>query len=639
MRGRSGLLMRRAAYWAPAVVAAALLVGGIAALWIHSQPARAGVRSGQPASPVTGSWARLADTPDLFAQTLLLLSSGKVLMPLSGYYSGAIANIYNPASNTWSTTSSFTQDIGQQAVLLRNGTALFTGDFITNAAGTEIYDPVHDSWKVGGSLTTGRTGEALITLQDGRVLAAGGYGGSANYGVLSSAEIYDPATNHWSTVASMAHSRIDPTVVLLSDGRVFVVGGWKYSAANVHGFTIRPGADGNDSKATVGASVHGLNLAPGVPLCGTAGCPVAVPSAEVYNPATNTWTSAGSLPEPDGRSAFTATLLPTGKVLVAGGLVGGNGGLVPALTNLLYNPTTNSWSQAATMNHQRGAHAASLLPTGRLLVAGGVDGMNGASTELYDASANTWTLAPDMPIFHIGAGAVTLKDGRVMVNGGGATYGGATAYPTVPSFQAPSPQGGGPRAEVDAFSTVPGLPGSVHASAGNGSAKVTWTAATPDGRPISGYTVTASPGGKQAKVGGTATSASVSGLTNGTRYSFTVTATNAFGDSPASAPSNAVTPSVPPTPTPPPGGSGGNGSGGGPTGQTGATPTATTAPSATDTPVPQTSVSNPPPGPPNNANRSTGGSPPLVLLGMLVLLILLLGAGAVFVFARRGTRT
>lgn len=98
-----------------------------------------------------------------------------------------------------------------------------------------------------------------------------------------------------------------------------------------------------------------------------------------------------------------------------------------------------------------------------------------------------------------------------------------------------------------AAATVPGAPGSVAASARNASALVTWSApAQTGGSAITGYTVTSTPGGHTATVGGATLSATVAWLTNGVSYGFTVRASNAVGQGPASAPSNAVIPRFPP---------------------------------------------------------------------------------------------
>jgi hypothetical protein len=114
-----------------------------------------------------------------------------------------------------------------------------------------------------------------------------------------------------------------------------------------------------------------------------------------------------------------------------------------------------------------------------------------------------------------------------------ATNGVGTSYPSAPSG-----------AVVPA--TVPDAPSNVSAAAGNASATVTWTAPFNEGSAITSYTVTSSPAGGTATVPGSAFKAVVSGLSNGTSYTFTVSATNGVGTGPASPASNSVTPLGPP---------------------------------------------------------------------------------------------
>ena len=110
--------------------------------------------------------------------------------------------------------------------------------------------------------------------------------------------------------------------------------------------------------------------------------------------------------------------------------------------------------------------------------------------------------------------------------------------------------GGGPASAASNAvtpATVPGAPSAVSAGRGDTTATVSWTAPASDGgSPITGYTVTSSPGGITTTTGATADEVTVPGLTNGTAYTFTVTATNDVGAGPASSASVAVTPATTP---------------------------------------------------------------------------------------------
>ena len=108
--------------------------------------------------------------------------------------------------------------------------------------------------------------------------------------------------------------------------------------------------------------------------------------------------------------------------------------------------------------------------------------------------------------------------------------------------------------ETNLAAGVPGAPTGVSASAGDASATVSWVAPVSNGgNPVTGFTVTSSPGGITATAGASATSVVVPGLSDGTTYTFTVTAANSLGNGVTSAPSNAVTPTVSAPPSSPSG--------------------------------------------------------------------------------------
>ena len=140
-----------------------------------------------------------------------------------------------------------------------------------------------------------------------------------------------------------------------------------------------------------------------------------VPVAELYDPATGSWTLAAPPLVP--RHEATATRLSNGWVLLAGGRT------AAGVTNHaeLYDPTANTWTATGALTEPRSGHAAVLLADGRVLVAGGADGGGEASAtgEVYDPVTGNWTptngaMSGGRESMH----AALLDDGRVLVAGG-----------------------------------------------------------------------------------------------------------------------------------------------------------------------------------------------------------------------------
>src|SRR5205809_4947782 len=107
--------------------------------------------------------------------------------------------------------------------------------------------------------------------------------------------------------------------------------------------------------------------------------------------------------------------MPNGKVLVAGGTI--DGSQVFSSTEL-YDPATGTWTATGSLGTARYRHTATLLPSGKVLVAGGVNGSDLHSTELYDPATGTWTATGSLGTAHKNHTATLLPNGKVLLAGG-----------------------------------------------------------------------------------------------------------------------------------------------------------------------------------------------------------------------------
>ncbi len=142
-------------------------------------------------------------------------------------------------------------------------------------------------------------------------------------------------------------------------------------------------------------------------------------TAELYDPATGTFSSTGSMGTT--RIYHTATLLPNGKVLVAGGHGAVGGSDIYRATAELYDPATGTFSPTGSMGTARYHHTATLLPNGKVLVASGYDGVSGvfrATAELYDPATGTFSSTGSMGTARVVHKATLLPNGKVLVAGG-----------------------------------------------------------------------------------------------------------------------------------------------------------------------------------------------------------------------------
>ena len=186
---------------------------------------------------------------------------------------------------------------------------------------------------------------------------------------------------------------------------------------------LAPLADGGDNFAVTGPlttarNSHSATLLPSgkVLVVGGNGQNGVLASAELFNPSTGTWSSTGALVT--GRFQHTTTLLPNGKVLMVGGYA--SNFLASAE---LYDPGTGTWSETGALGSMRYRHTATLLANGKVLVVGGYNGSHLASAELYDPAMGTWSGVGSLTTAREHHTATLLPNGKVLVTGGSGSSG------------------------------------------------------------------------------------------------------------------------------------------------------------------------------------------------------------------------
>ena len=294
----------------------------------------------------------------------------------------ALALATTPSFAAWTPTGSMhTARASHTATLLPNGFVLVAGGAGENnaaLASSELYHPASGTWSSTGNLHVARVSARSVLLSNGMLLTMGGcISNDCLSSTTRSAEIYNPASGTWTVTGSMRTARAEFVAVLLPSKKVLVAGGCTSFNSN--------------------------------------GCIAVTTAAELYNPATGTWTSTGAMRA--ARMAMTGTVLMNGKALIAGGQTAASDALG---SSELYNPAAGSFTLTGKLITPRSDHTATLLTSGFVLIAGGenVNGVSISKAELYNPVTGTYAATGNMPSNRQEHVAVLLPTGRVLVSGG-----------------------------------------------------------------------------------------------------------------------------------------------------------------------------------------------------------------------------
>jgi hypothetical protein len=421
-----------------------LRVGGeLPALWL-SQPLGSG--SGTFAYPTPAD-------PNLHGLTLQFQSC---TLPGSPFVVASISNVaavqLGEAGRAATLAATLTN---ARALAVSTGVDGTTGEVVVAGGGTgsilspigldtsEIFDTQALAVRAGPRLGAARALAAAVTLGNGRTLICGGVDSAGN--VLGSAELYDPAARTFTATGSMATARALHSAARLADGRVLVAGGTTTfsdpiaALANAQSTAeVYDPASGTWSPAR---SMARRLLAPGLHALGTGrtlvsggfevtvvfGVPLpigSVASCQLYDAGANTWSNAAAMRQHRAVHATSAATLADGRLVLTGGATSG-----PDLTQAaataraeVYDPAANTWTLLPDLAHARVGHSAALVG-GRLIVAGGTQGtLNAptpiASVEALDPSTSTWTTLPDLSAARGGHAAAVTADGLLCLLGG-----------------------------------------------------------------------------------------------------------------------------------------------------------------------------------------------------------------------------
>ena len=395
---------------------------------------------------------------------------------------------------------------------LTNGTAYTFTVTATNAAGT-------------GAASTASASITPITVT-GAPTGVTATAGNAQASVAFTA----PTSTGGSAITGYTVTSSPGSITVAGSASPIVVTGLTNGTA--YTFTVKAtNAAGASVASTASSSVSPQATAPGAPTGVSAALGNALAIVSFTAPASN----GGSVV-----TGYTVTSSPGG--------ITGTGSASPIVVTGLTNGTAYTFTVTATNAAGTGAASTASASITPITVPGAPTGAsatagNGQASVAFTAPGSTGGSAITGYSVTSSPGGITGTGSASPIVVTGLTNGTAYTFTVKATNAAGASVASTASSSVTPQATAPEAPTGVSAVPGNGQATISFTApASNGGAAISGYTVTSSAGNKTAT--GSASTITVTGLTNGIAYTFTVVATNSKGDSPASPASNSVTPNI-----------------------------------------------------------------------------------------------
>ncbi len=328
----------------------------------------------QPASAqasLTGQWSKLQNVPQAPIHNVLL-PNGKVLM----WGRDQVERLWDPVTQSVTIPPHAGYDLFCAGhTHLSDGRVLIAGGHVVDFVGlakASIYDPATNSWAATPDMNAGRWYPTVTALGNGDALVVSGEI-DTSVGVNPLPQVYQAATNSWrSLTGAQLNQALYPMMFLAPNGRVIDVG-----PSNVTRWLDTTGAG---SWSTVGSRRFGWRdygsaamYADGkILLAGGADPPTTTAEVVDLNVATPSWRSVASMRF--ARRHLNTTLLPDGTLLATGGTSGPGfeNKSTPVFAAELWNPATERWTTLASASVPRLYHSSALLlPDGRVMTNGG----------------------------------------------------------------------------------------------------------------------------------------------------------------------------------------------------------------------------------------------------------------------------